>query len=88
MPSAMSYGAGANDYNGCVNAYVKTLNYAGVASLIEPRNYFNCPTCGAGIIIKDGQGIYECSVCDDEVLIDGGSYYLDFIDEMNNDVRK
>ncbi len=46
VPSAMSYGAGASDYPGCVNAYVKTLNYSGVASLIEPKNYriFYCPS--------------------------------------------
>ncbi|WNR43659.1 hypothetical protein [Paenibacillus roseipurpureus] len=56
--------------------------------LIESKNYFHCPTCGAGITIKDGQGIYDCSVCDDEVSIKGGSFYLDFIDnELNNNRR-
>jgi prepilin-type N-terminal cleavage/methylation domain-containing protein len=46
VPSSMSYGAGANDYTGCVNAYDKTRNYAGVASLLEPRSYriFYCPS--------------------------------------------
>jgi prepilin-type N-terminal cleavage/methylation domain-containing protein len=46
VPSAMNYGAGASDYNGCVNAYVKTLSYGGVASLLEPRNFrsFYCPS--------------------------------------------
>jgi prepilin-type N-terminal cleavage/methylation domain-containing protein len=46
VPSAMSYGAGASDYNGCVNAYGKTVTYGGVASLIEPKNFriFYCPS--------------------------------------------
>jgi prepilin-type N-terminal cleavage/methylation domain-containing protein len=46
VPSAMSFGAGPNDYTGCVNAFDKTVNYAGVASLIEPKNYriFYCPS--------------------------------------------
>jgi hypothetical protein len=46
VPSAMSYGAAANDYNGCVTAYDKTRTYGGVPSLIEPKNYksFYCPS--------------------------------------------
>ena len=46
VPSAMSYGAGANDYTGCLNGYDKTHNFAGVATLLEPKNYrtFYCPS--------------------------------------------
>jgi prepilin-type N-terminal cleavage/methylation domain-containing protein len=46
VPSSMSFGAGAQDYGGCVSAFDKTVNYAGVASLIEPKNYriFYCPS--------------------------------------------
>jgi DNA-directed RNA polymerase subunit RPC12/RpoP len=33
------------------------------------EQYINCPTCGAGLTIKDGQSVYVCSVCDDEVSI-------------------
>ena len=45
VPSAMSFGAKANDYTGCVNAYDYTLNYAGVASSLNLPNYrvFWCP---------------------------------------------
>jgi prepilin-type N-terminal cleavage/methylation domain-containing protein len=46
VPSAMSFGAGQNDYNGCVNLYDKTLDYNGVAPLLDNRNYktFYCPS--------------------------------------------
>jgi prepilin-type N-terminal cleavage/methylation domain-containing protein len=46
MPSAMSFGAGANDYNGCLAAYNETDNYAGVASLLDSKNYrvYWCPS--------------------------------------------
>ena len=46
VPSAMGFGAGANDYSGCVNAYDSTHDYAGVPSLLEPKNYkiFYCPS--------------------------------------------
>jgi prepilin-type N-terminal cleavage/methylation domain-containing protein len=46
FPSAMNYGAGANDYNGCVAAYPKTLNFGGLASLLDVKNYraFFCPS--------------------------------------------
>jgi len=46
VPSSMSYGARASDYNGCVNAYAKTVNYAGVASLLDSKNFriFYCPS--------------------------------------------
>jgi prepilin-type N-terminal cleavage/methylation domain-containing protein len=46
VPSAMSYGAGPNDYNGCLAGYAQTYDYGGVATLLEPKNFkiFYCPS--------------------------------------------
>ncbi len=46
VPSAMNYGAKVNDYTGCVNAYDSTLDYAGVASLLDSNNFrtYWCPS--------------------------------------------
>ena len=46
MPSAMNFGAGANDYAGCANNVGKTLQYGGVASSLGIPNYrvFYCPS--------------------------------------------
>ena len=46
VPSAMSFGAGQNDYNGCAANISKTLYYGGVASSLTIPNYrtFYCPS--------------------------------------------
>ena len=46
VPTAMNYGAGANDYTGCANAFAKTLEYGGVPTALEVKNYrvFFCPS--------------------------------------------
>lgn len=41
-----------------------------------------CPTCGAGVTTTLGFG--ECSVCGDELSSDGSSYYMDYIDKIND----
>ncbi|WP_157950994.1 hypothetical protein [Peribacillus acanthi] len=42
----------------------------------------SCPTCGAGIATTS---VYaECSFCGDELSSDGSSYYMDYIDRMND----
>ena len=46
MPTAMNFGAKANDQTGCINAYGKTCQYGGVPTLLEPKNHsiFFCPS--------------------------------------------
>ncbi len=46
MPSAMSFGAGASDYQGCLNAYDKTVTFGGVGSTLDAKNFkvFYCPS--------------------------------------------
>lgn len=39
VPSAMSYGAQANDYQGCLNAIGRTDQYGGVAKLLNVGNH-------------------------------------------------
>ncbi|MEP6662584.1 MAG: type II secretion system protein [Verrucomicrobiota bacterium] len=45
MPSALTYGAAAGNYDSCVNVYAQTLTYPGVAKSLNAGNYraFWCP---------------------------------------------